>query len=56
MIALFCHAINYMATKSVMPTTFVIPNQLASAIGTTDIEALDFNPMQKKEWFSTQSN
>ncbi len=45
-----------MATISVMPTAFVIPNQHPSAIGTTDIEALGFNPMQKKEWFSTQSN
>ena len=35
-----------------MPTAFVIPNQLASAIGTTDIEALGFNPMQKKHLLS----
>ena len=46
---------NHMATTSVMPTAFVIPNQLASAIGTTDFTALGFNPMQKKkEWVSTQ--
>ena len=43
-----------MATISAMPTAFVIPNQLASAVGTTDITALGFNPMQKREWVSTQ--
>ena len=35
-----------------MPTAFVIPNQLASAIGTTDFTALGFNPMQKKHLLS----